>query len=43
MHAPHSQTSFDKTAAQDLERGPDHIAELIAALVAAGYAHERIL
>jgi threonine dehydratase len=24
-------------------RGPDHIAELIAALVAAGYAHERIL
>jgi threonine dehydratase len=24
-------------------RGPDHIAELLAALVAAGYAHERIL
>jgi len=24
-------------------RGPDHIAELIAALVSAGYAHERIL
>jgi threonine dehydratase len=24
-------------------RGPDHIADLIAALVAAGYAHERIL
>jgi threonine dehydratase len=24
-------------------RGPDHIAELIAALVASGYAHERIL
>ena len=24
-------------------RGPDHIAELIAALLAAGYAHERIL
>src|SRR6202451_1422613 len=24
-------------------RGPDHIAELISALVAAGYAHERIL
>ena len=26
MHAPHSEKSFDKTAAQDLERGPDHIA-----------------
>jgi len=24
-------------------RGPDHIAELLAALVTAGYAHERIL
>jgi acyl-CoA dehydrogenase len=26
MHAPQSQTSLDKTAAQDLERGPDRIA-----------------
>jgi hypothetical protein len=24
-------------------RGPDHIAELLSALVAAGYTHERIL
>jgi len=26
MHAPHSEKSFDKTAAQDLDRGPGHIA-----------------